>query len=136
MIAENLHLINSPSVATLESMYLSELIPDFIEHLEVEGGRSLKTAQNYQLYLERFLECTGDVPVDKITTEMVRKYRLWLNRYKNYNDQDLSTITQAYHLIALRGFLTYLSRRDISSKRRQDHPTKNCSTASDISPLR
>lgn len=96
-------------------MYLSELIPDFIEHLEVEGGRSIKTTRNYQLYLERLLEFTGDMPVEKITTEVVRKYRLWLNRYKNDNDQELSLVTQAYHLIALRGFLTYLSRRDIAS---------------------
>lgn len=96
-------------------MYLSELIMDYIEHLEVEGGRSAKTAENYRLYLERFVEFTGDTKVDKITTEMIRKYRLWLNRYKNNNDDELATITQGYHLIALRGFLNYLSKRDIAS---------------------
>lgn len=88
---------------------------DYIEHLEVEGGRSAKTAENYRLYLERFVEFTGDTKVDKITTEMIRKYRLWLNRYKNNNDDELATITQGYHLIALRGFLNYLSKRDIAS---------------------
>ena len=86
-----------------------------MEHLEVEGGRSLKTVENYRLYLERFMEFADDITVDKITTEMIRKFRLWLNRYKNYNDQELSLITQSYHLIALRGFLTYLSRRDVPS---------------------
>ena len=96
-------------------MYLSEMINDFTEHLEVEGGRSLKTVENYRLYLERFMEFADDITVDKITTEMIRKFRLWLNRYKNYNDQELSLITQSYHLIALRGFLTYLSRRDVPS---------------------
>lgn len=96
-------------------MYTSELILDFIEHLEVEGGRSSKTAENYKLYLERFVEFTDDIQVEKITSEIVRKYRLWLNRYKNFNDVELKTITQAYHLIALRGFLTYLSKRDITS---------------------
>lgn len=96
-------------------MYMSELITDFIEHLEVEGGRALPTLRNYQLYLERFIEFSEDLPVDKITSELVRKYRLWLNRYKNYNGQSLSLMTQNYHLIALRGFLTYLSRRDIAS---------------------
>ena len=96
-------------------MYLSEMINDFMEHLEVEGGRSLKTVENYRLYLERFMEFADDITVDKITTEMIRKFRLWLNRYKNYNDQELSLITQSYHLIALRGFLTYLSRRDVPS---------------------
>jgi len=96
-------------------MYMSELVLDYIEHLEVEGGRSSKTAENYKLYLERFIEFTDDIHVDKITTEVVRKYRLWLNRYKNDNDESLATITQAYHLIALRGFLRYLSNRDITS---------------------
>lgn len=96
-------------------MYVSELIIDFIEHLEVEGGRSAKTAENYRLYLERFVEFTGDTTVSKISSEMIRKYRLWLNRYKNFNDDELATITQSYHLIALRGFLTYLSKRDIPS---------------------
>lgn len=96
-------------------MYLSEYILDFIEYLEVEGGRSPKTAENYRLYLERFVEFTNDIEVDKITTEIIRKYRLWLNRYKNNNDDELATITQSYHLIALRGFLGYLSKRDIQS---------------------
>src|SRR5680860_1822856 len=96
-------------------MYMSELILDYIEHLEVEGGRSAHTAENYTLYLERFVEFTNDIIVDKITSETIRKYRLWLNRYKNNNDDELSTITQSYHLIALRGFLNYLSKRDIPS---------------------
>lgn len=96
-------------------MYTSELLLDFIEHLEVEGGRSAKTAENYRLYLERFIEFTEDTPVEKISPEMIRKYRLWLNRYKNNSDDELATITQSYHLIALRGFLKYLSGRDIPS---------------------
>jgi site-specific recombinase XerD len=96
-------------------MYMSELLQDFIEHLEVEGGRSSRTAENYALYLNRFIEFTDDITVDKITAEIIRKYRLWLNRYKNERDGDLATITQAYHLIALRGFLGYLSKRDIVS---------------------
>lgn len=96
-------------------MYVSELLKDYVEYLEVEGGRSDKTARNYSLYLERFVEFTNDIAVDKITTDIIRKYRLWLNRYKNYNNDELATITQSYHLIALRGFLTYLSKRDINS---------------------
>lgn len=96
-------------------MYVSDLISDYIEHLEVEGGRSVRTTENYKLYLERFVEFTGDIPVADITTEIVRKYRLWLNRYENDNKEILATITQGYHLIALRGFLHYLSNRDIQS---------------------
>ncbi len=95
---------------------MSELIIDFVEYLEVERGRSPKTSENYKRYLERFLEFAGlDLTVDKITSEMIRKYRLWLNRYIGDQGEELATITQAYHLIALRGFLHYLSKRDIPS---------------------
>ena len=48
-------------------MYISEGIEDFIESLEVEGGRSKKTAENYRLYLERFVEFAGDIPAKEIT---------------------------------------------------------------------
>lgn len=103
-------------------MYVSDLIEDFLEHLEIEGGRSQKTVENYRLYLERFLdialEITGkaELKASDIDKELLRKYRLKLNRYGSENGgDDLKAITQAYHLIALRGFLKYLVRRDIKS---------------------
>lgn len=97
-------------------MYVSDLLLDFVEHLEVEGGRSSKTAENYRRYLERFIDFAGnDLEATAITSELIRKYRLWLNRYESDNGSELATITQAYHLIALRGFLHYLSKRDIPS---------------------
>lgn len=96
-------------------MYISELIIDFIEYLEVERGRSAKTSENYQRYLERFVEFAGNITVSNITPELIRKYRLWLNRYTTGYGEDLATITQSYYLIALRGFLDYLSKRDITS---------------------
>jgi len=95
--------------------YFSSLMYDFVESLEVEGGRSSKTAENYTHYLERFSDFAGDISVENITSDMIRKYRLWLNRYKNDNDETLSLNTQSYHLIALRGFLQYLAKRDITS---------------------
>lgn len=103
-------------------MDLSELIEDFLEHLEVESGRSKKTIENYRLYLERFLMFAEEalnkdvVKPEDITKEVLRRYRLWLNRLGTENGtDDLKTITQAYHLIALRGFLKYLARREIKS---------------------
>ena len=94
---------------------MSDYILDFIEHLEVEGGRMPKTAENYEFYLNRFVEFAGDIKVADINSELVRKFRLWLNRHENERGESLAMITQAYHLIALRGFLKYLSRRDITS---------------------
>lgn len=96
-------------------MYISELIIDFVEYLEVERGRSQKTAENYHLYLQRLVEFAGDIKVDRINAELVRKYRLWLNRYINDAGDELSPITQSYHLIALRSFLAYCSKRSIAT---------------------
>jgi site-specific recombinase XerD len=57
-----------------------------------------------------------DIKASDITKELLRKYRLRLNRFGSDNGgDDLKTITQAYYLIALRGFLKYLSRREIKS---------------------
>jgi site-specific recombinase XerD len=102
-------------------MYVSDLIPEFLESLEVEKGRSLNTTRNYELYLNRFYElCSEDMndelkPSD-ITPELLRKFRLKLNRFEdNQNHERLSVLTQSYHLIALRGFLKYLSKRGIKS---------------------
>lgn len=93
--------------------YFSELISDFIESVEVERGRSQKTAENYYLYLQRLIEFAGDEPITTLNAELVRKWRLWLNRYESQNGENLSTLTQSYHLIALRSFLTYCSKRGI-----------------------
>ena len=93
--------------------YLSELISDFIEHIEVERGRSQKTAENYYLYLQRLIEFAGDEPIAILDAELVRKWRLWLNRYEAADGDTLGTLTQSYHLIALRSFLGYCSKRGI-----------------------
>ena len=103
-------------------MDIYDLINDYLEHLEVEAGRSKKTVDNYRLYLERFAEIATEISnkdnftVQDITKELLRKYRIKLNRLGTDNgSEDLKVITQTYHLIALRGFLKYLAKRDIKS---------------------
>ena len=96
---------------------VSDHIEEFLEYLEIEKGRSVKTIENYRLYLYRFYEITSEFVSDnyepsEITPELLRKYRLRLNRNA---DSDLKIITQSYHLVALRGFLKYLARRGIKS---------------------
>ena len=98
---------------TKSDYYLSDLIMDFVEHVEVERGRARRTAENYHLYMERLVEFAGDIPVKEVDAELVRKYRLWLNRYVDEQGRELGRLTQNYHLIALRSFLKYCSRRDI-----------------------
>ena len=88
---------------------------DFVEYIEVERGRARRTAENYHLYLERLMEFAGDIPVNKVDSELVRKYRLWLNRYVDEQGREIGRITQNYHLIALRSFLKYCAKRDIET---------------------
>ncbi len=103
-------------------MRVAELIQDYVESLEVERGRSKKTGENYGRYLMRFLEMAGeitgkdyDLAPEDITREVLRKFRLALNRVEDERGAGLEPITQAYHLVALRGFLKYLAQRDIES---------------------
>ncbi|MCL5094135.1 MAG: tyrosine-type recombinase/integrase [Patescibacteria group bacterium] len=94
-------------------MNINDLIIDFLEYLEVEKNRSVLTIRNYEHYLNRFTEFAGDINPNKISPELIRKYRLFLNRYPTEDNKGLKKITQNYHIIALRAFLKYLSKRDI-----------------------
>ena len=80
--------------------YLSDTIHEFLEYLEIEQNRSLKTIENYQRYLERLVEFAGDIEVSKFNTETLRKWRLWLNRLEETGGASVSVTTQNYHLIA------------------------------------
>lgn len=93
--------------------YISELLIDFVEYIEVERGRSQKTAENYHHYLQRLVEFSDDIQVEKIDDNLIRKWRLWLNRYQDVHGDNLSKSTQSYHLIALRSFLKYCSKRNL-----------------------
>ncbi len=94
---------------------LKKLINEFLEHLEVESQRSLKTIENYHHYLKRFLAFAQINSPQEITLEKVRQYRLFLNRFQDEHGNGLEKSTQNYHIIALRNFLKYLALRDIPS---------------------
>lgn len=94
---------------------LNTLLKEFLEHIEIERNRSPKTLQNYKFYLGRFIEWFGNKYPKEVTGEDVRKYRLWLNRLVDVHGEPLKKNTQNYHLIALRAFLKYLSKRDIEA---------------------
>lgn len=92
---------------------LAKLIREFLEYCEIERGHSQLTIRNYDHYLSRFLEFAekaGVATPEKIDLELVRQWRLELNRLER-----MSRATQNYHLIALRSFLKYLAKRDIQT---------------------
>ena len=84
-------------------MELAKLKQSFLQYLEIERGRSLKTVATYDRYLSRFLRFAKINQLPGLNDELIRRYRLDLNR------EELKKNTQNYHLIALRTFLRYLS---------------------------
>jgi len=94
---------------------LQKLAQDFLDYLEIEKGRAAKTVENYKFYLKRFFVWANINDPGKISQDMVRNFRLWLNRQKDTAGQPLKKNTQNYHLIALRAFLKYLAKRDIKT---------------------
>ncbi len=96
-----------------EVMLFAKAKTDFLEYLEIEQNRSQKTIQNYDHYLTRLIDFAGDIKVSNIDPELIRKWRLWLNRLGTNTSDELGKATQNYHLIALRSFLKYCAKRDI-----------------------
>jgi len=94
---------------------LAKLVKEFLEYLEIEKGRSQKTIDNYNFYLQRFLSWSSLKDPGQIEPNKVRNFRLWLNRQTDQAGQPLKKNTQNYHLIALRAFLKYLAKRDIKT---------------------
>ena len=92
---------------------LSDIIVDFLEYMEIEQNRSQNTIENYDRYLQRLVEFADDIDIQKVDNEVIRKWRLWLNRLKDSNGEPLSKSTQNYHLIALRAMLRFCAKRDI-----------------------
>lgn len=90
---------------------IKEAMKRFLEYLEIEKGRSLKTIENYERYLKRFIGFSNIKKPKDITNEIIRKYRLWLNRQPGVvKGGTMKKKTQNYHLIAIRVFLKYLHR--------------------------
>lgn len=111
---------------------LYDLKREFLEYCELDKGRSSLTTQNYDRYIDRFLDfLSGQIPNKPnpekkyvknknifpadVTQEVVRRYRLYVNRLKDQEGHDLKSITQNYHIIALRAFLRYLAWRGIET---------------------
>jgi len=99
---------------------IDQLKREFLEYLEIEKGSSLKTVENYERYLTRFFEFGKITSPKDISDTNIREFRLFLNRQSGMKirGQAGSTMkknTQNYYLIALRVFLKYLMKREISS---------------------
>ncbi|MES3032061.1 MAG: tyrosine-type recombinase/integrase [Patescibacteria group bacterium] len=98
---------------------LKDLKTQFLEYIEIEKGRSLRTVENYDHYLSVFIDQTKITDPKNITDEKVRDFRIWLNRQSTGKNratgETMKKKTQNFYLIALRSFLKFLTRRNITS---------------------
>ncbi len=95
---------------------LQSLKREFLEYIEIEKGRGIKTIENYDRYLTRFLTFLKKTNPKDITDTSVREFRLWLNRQSAGNgNSTIKKKTQNYYLIALRAFLKFLRKRNIAT---------------------
>ncbi len=93
---------------------LKELKNQFLEYLEIERGRSVKTIENYDRYLTRFLSYAKVSKPSQLTEQLVREFRIYLNRQAGVSGS-MKLKTQNYYMISLRAFLKFMRKRDIES---------------------
>jgi site-specific recombinase XerD len=93
---------------------LKNLKIEFLEYLEIEKGRSIKTVENYDRYITRFFIYAKISHPGAIKEPLIREFRLHLNRQKGVSGT-MKLKTQNYYLIALRAFLKFLRKRNIES---------------------
>ena len=96
-------------------MEIKDLKIQYLEYLEIEKNKSQKTLENYGRYLDRFLGFAKIKTISQLDEDLIRQYRLYLNRLKNSDGAQLKKVTQNYHIIALRTFLKYLAKRGVKS---------------------
>ena len=87
----------------------------FLEYIEIERGRAVKTVENYDHYLTRYFSRMDIRSVGDISEQNVREFRLWLNRQRGTGSDSMKRRTQNYYMIALRAFLKFLRKRDIDA---------------------
>ncbi|MGL5831387.1 MAG: tyrosine-type recombinase/integrase [Candidatus Altimarinota bacterium] len=109
-------------------MNLKTAVQKFLEYCEIHKNQSQKTLENYGHYLQRFVGWVdkrdervskpksgsdNSMDIKKINLELIDNFRLYLNRLKDADNEQLLTVkTQNYHIIALRAFLKYCIRQD------------------------
>lgn len=83
-------------------------VSDIVKTSTDLGDQNGKNSENIVKKLE-------SVPISAIHSESIRQFRLTLSRYSDEMGIPLKRVTQNYHLIAVRSFLKYLAKRDITT---------------------
>jgi site-specific recombinase XerD len=97
---------------------LKKYVDEFLEYCEITKNQSRNTISAYHRYLFKFADFAQSLKAtdpSQINMELVKKYRLYLNRHVDAKGKTLKMITQNYHLIALRAFLKFLAKQDVET---------------------
>jgi site-specific recombinase XerD len=99
---------------------IGTLVDDFLEYIQLDKNYSKLTVKKYQYQLNHFInwleENNLDCNVEKINTETIKNYRLYLAKITKTNKQLLKYGTRNYYIIVIRSFLRYLIvKRDIDT---------------------
>lgn len=86
-------------------MEVKLLLKQYLDYLEIERGRSPKTRENYQRYLNHFFGSARVQRLSDLTEDRIKNFRLSLAR------TGIKKVTQSYYIIAIRNFLKYLTRQ-------------------------
>lgn len=90
---------------------INSLLTQYLDYLEIEKNRSIKTRENYERYLKSFISFAKIENPQDITLDKVMQFRLHLAR-ESKDGKNLKRITQSYYIIALRNLLKFLIKRD------------------------
>lgn len=97
---------------------LPTLVTQFLEYCSVEKNRRAQTIRTYRYYLDRFIAWANTHDIHspgQITAPIVHAYRVDLKQHRSRAGEELAINTLNYHMIALRAFLKYLAKLDITS---------------------
>ena len=75
-------------------MEIKDLKIRYLEYLEIEKNKSQKTLENYGRYLDRFLDFAKIKSISQLDEELIRQYRLHLNRLRDTKGHALKKVTQ------------------------------------------
>jgi len=98
---------------------MERLINRYLSYIEIEKNYSPYTIEKYKHYLETFRKWFQknyqQEYIQRLTSEIVRSYRIFLSHHENDQGRTMSISTQSYYIIGLRAFLRYLARKGIKS---------------------
>jgi site-specific recombinase XerD len=87
-------------------------LQEYLDYLEIEKNRSIKTRENYERYLKSFFKDADITKLGDITEKAIRDFRLRLARRIGVDGEPLKKVTQSYYAIAIRNFLKFLIKQD------------------------